>query len=47
MGAYHGRRSFDTFSHQRAVLKKPMLPDPPLAFPPYSARKLRWIKKLL
>jgi len=47
MGVYHGRRSFDTFSHQRAVLKKPMIPDPPLIFPPYSARKLRWIKKLL
>jgi len=47
MGAYHGRRSFETFSHQRAVLKKPTLPDPPLLFPPYSARKLRWIKRLL
>jgi aldehyde dehydrogenase (NAD+) len=47
MGAYHGRRSFDTFSHQRAVLKKPLIPDPPIVFPPYSARKLRWIKKLL
>ena len=47
MGAYHGRRSFDTFSHQRAVLKKPFFPDPPLTFPPYSARKLRWIKRLL
>lgn len=47
MGAYHGRRSFETFSHQRAVLKKPTLPDPPIVFPPYSARKLRWIKRLL
>ena len=47
MGAYHGRRSFETFSHRRAVLKKSKFPDPPLLFPPYSARKLRWIKKLL
>lgn len=47
MGSYHGRRSFETFSHQRAVLKKPTLPDPPLLVPPYSARKLRWIKRLL
>ena len=47
MGAYHGRRSFETFSHRRAVLKKPSLPDPPILFPPYSARKLRWIKRLL
>jgi aldehyde dehydrogenase (NAD+) len=47
MGAYHGHRSFETFSHRRAVLRKPMLPDPPMLFPPYSARKLRWIKRLL
>jgi len=47
IGAYHGRLSFETFSHHRAVLKKPLLPDPPLLFPPYSARKLRWIKRLL
>ena len=47
MGAYHGRHSFETFSHQRAVLKKPKFPDPPILFPPYSARKLRWIKRLL
>jgi aldehyde dehydrogenase (NAD+) len=47
MGAYHGRHSFDTFSHQRAVLKKPTFPDPPILFPPYSARRLRWIKRLL
>ena len=46
MGAYHGRQSFETFSHRRSVLKKPTLPDPPILFPPYSARKLRWLKKL-
>ncbi|MBW2378890.1 MAG: aldehyde dehydrogenase family protein [Deltaproteobacteria bacterium] len=47
MGAYHGRHSFEAFSHRRAVLKKPEMPDPPILFPPYSARKLRWIKRLL
>ncbi|MBW2209748.1 MAG: aldehyde dehydrogenase family protein [Deltaproteobacteria bacterium] len=47
MGAYHGRHSFEAFSHRRAVLKKPAMPDPPILFPPYSARKLRWIKRLL
>jgi aldehyde dehydrogenase (NAD+) len=46
MGAYHGRQSFETFSHRRSVLKKPTLPDPPILFPPYSAQKLRWFKKL-
>jgi aldehyde dehydrogenase (NAD+) len=47
IGAYHGRHSFETFSHKRAVLKKRALWEPPLLFPPYSARKLRWIKKLI
>ena len=46
MGAYHGRHSFETFSHRRSVLKKPTLPDPPLIFPPYTARTMRWLKKL-
>jgi aldehyde dehydrogenase (NAD+) len=46
MGAYHGRHTFETFSHRRAVLKKPALPEPPLLYPPYSARKLRWIRRL-
>jgi len=46
MGAYHGRQSFETFSHRRSVLKKPTFRDLPILYPPYSARKLRWIKKL-
>lgn len=47
MGAYRGRHSFETFSHRRAVLKKWNLPDPPILYPPYSAAKLRWLKKLV
>ena len=27
-GAYHGRFGFETFSHRRAVLRKPARPDP-------------------
>ncbi|MGB8330336.1 MAG: aldehyde dehydrogenase family protein [Polyangiales bacterium] len=47
MGAYHGRHSFETFSHRRSVLKKPIFAEPPILVPPYSASKLRWIKKLI
>lgn len=47
MGAYHGRYSFEVFSHQRGVLKKGALKDPPLIFPPYTARKRRWLKRLV
>lgn len=47
MGAYHGRHTFEAFSHRRAVLKKPALGEPRLLEPPYSLRKLRWIKRLV
>ncbi|HWC17322.1 MAG TPA: aldehyde dehydrogenase family protein, partial [Terriglobales bacterium] len=45
-GNYHGRFGFETFSHQRAVLRKPARPDIPLAYPRYTRVKdflLRWI----
>ncbi|MGJ8570247.1 MAG: aldehyde dehydrogenase family protein [Hoeflea sp.] len=45
MGAYHGRASFDTFSHTRAVLTKSEYLDVPLRYPPYSSTKLRWLKR--
>ena len=46
MGAYHGRQSFETFSHRRSVLKKPALADPPILYPPYNDWKMRWLKRL-
>jgi len=46
MGAYHGRASFDTFSHARSVLTKTEYLDVPLRYPPYSKTKLRWLKRL-
>jgi acyl-CoA reductase-like NAD-dependent aldehyde dehydrogenase len=47
MGSYHGRHSFETFSHKRGVLKKPTFGDLPLAFPPYTPWKRRWLRRLL
>ena len=52
-GAYHGERSFLTFSHEKAVLSKPLVPDTLAAtiMPPYTQRKehlvRRWLRKLL
>ncbi|MBC3541803.1 aldehyde dehydrogenase [Rufibacter sediminis] len=43
-GNYHGKASFDAFSHQKSILMKPSRPDLPLRYPPY-ADKLGWIKK--
>jgi aldehyde dehydrogenase (NAD+) len=47
IGAYHGRHSFETFSNQRGVLKKPNWRDVLLMYPPYSLSRLRWIRRLL
>ncbi len=47
MGAYHGKASFDTFSHAKSVLRKATKPDPALAYPPYTSRKDRLIRRFL
>jgi aldehyde dehydrogenase (NAD+) len=46
-GSYHGRASFDTFSHAKSVLRKPARPDPALAYPPYTKRKDALIRRFL
>ncbi|KAG6591882.1 Aldehyde dehydrogenase family 3 member H1, partial [Cucurbita argyrosperma subsp. sororia] len=47
MGAYHGKFSFDTFSHKKAVLYRIFAGDVPMRYPPYSNEKLRFLKALL
>jgi aldehyde dehydrogenase (NAD+) len=47
MGAYHGRSTFDTFTHRKSVLTRPTRPDPSVAYPPYSPLKARLLRKLL
>jgi len=46
MGAYHGKYSFDTFSHHKSVLKRWAKPDVPLRYAPYDG-KMKWIKKIM
>jgi len=46
-GAYHGKASFDTFSHAKSVLRKSVRPDPDLAYPPYTKRKERLLRRFL
>jgi aldehyde dehydrogenase (NAD+) len=46
-GAYHGKHSFETFSHRKAVLKKPTSIDPSLMYPPYTQAKEGWIRRLM
>jgi aldehyde dehydrogenase (NAD+) len=43
-GNYHGKASFEAFSHQKSVLKKSFWPEVNLRYPPYQD-KLNWMKK--
>jgi aldehyde dehydrogenase (NAD+) len=45
IGRYHGRYSFETFSHRKSILKRSKYLDLPLRYPPYK-NKLSLIKKL-
>ena len=45
MGAYHGKAGFDTFSHLRSVHHRATRIDPPLLYPPYTAKKFAMVKK--
>lgn len=47
IGNYHGKYGFETFSHQKSILEKTTWGEPNIKYPPYSEKKLSWIKKLL
>lgn len=47
MGNYHGKYSFDTFTHFKSVTEKTTLFDIPLRYPPYSSKVLDWLKKMM
>jgi aldehyde dehydrogenase (NAD+) len=46
-GSYHGKHSFDTFSHHKSVLKKPAFFDAKTRYAPYTTSKLNMIHKFL
>lgn len=45
-GRYHGKYSFDTFTHEKAVLKTPTWFDPSMKYPPFKG-KLGLFKKFI
>jgi aldehyde dehydrogenase (NAD+) len=47
MGLYHGRTSFETFSHYRSVLKRSMLFDLNWRYAPYTGSKFWQIKRIV
>ncbi|CAL1412486.1 unnamed protein product [Linum trigynum] len=47
MGSYHGKFSFDAFSHKKAVVYRSFTGDAALRYPPYTGFKLRMMKALM
>ncbi|XP_059653443.1 aldehyde dehydrogenase family 3 member H1-like [Cornus florida] len=47
MGSYHGKYSFDAFSHKKAVLYRSFKGDSSVRYPPYTHGKLRFLKAIM
>ena len=47
MGSYHGKHSFDTFTHYKSVVKKSNFIDLPIRYHPYTNRKLSIIRRFM
>lgn len=47
MGRYHGKASFETFSHYKSVLNRSLLLDLKLRYAPYTQDKLQLVKRIL
>lgn len=46
MGGYHGKHSFDVFSHRKSIVKRGTKPDLGIVYPPYG-NKIKLARKLL
>ena len=44
-GHYHGKYSFDTFSHKKAIMKTPTWFDPSIKYPPFKGKMklFKWV----
>lgn len=47
IGNYHGKFGFDAFVHQKAILKRKTWGEPNLKYPPYSDKKISFLKRFL
>ena len=47
MGRYHGKYSFDTFSHVKGVLQSSSRVDLPVRYPPYTPEKMKLARRFL
>lgn len=44
MGSYHGRKSFETFSHEKSIVKKYTWLDLPMRYQPYNRMKEKLVR---
>ncbi len=47
MGSYHGKQSFDTFTHYKSILKKFNWIDMPMRYHPYDKKKEKMVRMLV
>ena len=47
IGNYHGKAGFDAFTHYKSVLDKGTWFDPDFKYPPYTDKKIKWLRWLL
>ncbi len=47
IGAYHGRRSFETFSHAKGILNRKFNPFPDMIYPPSDEKKEKQVRRFL
>lgn len=47
MGSYHGRKSFECFTHEKSILDKATWIDVPIRYQPHKENKWKLIKRLL
>ena len=47
MGSYHGKKSFETFSHEKSVVNKSTWMDLPIRYMPYTKTKDKLMRKFL
>lgn len=47
MGSYHGKTSFDTFSHKKSILKRGSIFDSSYRNPPYNDIQIAFLKEMI
>lgn len=47
IGSYHGKDSFETFSHKKSIMKKSTKVNLSFIYPPYSEKSINFLRKIM